>query len=105
MKYAGTLAIALTALLQAVQADFEVYRVADSCSGLCGNAEGWQVYATEANCDNDLDWLWTDSDDVSGGKYGVRCKDDDDGCGRSDDSDSANIEALEMNFNAFHWSK
>jgi hypothetical protein len=104
MKFAGTLAITLTALLQVVQADFEVYRIGSSCSGLCGNAEGWQVYPEQANCDNDLGWHWNDSDDVSGSS-GVRCKDDEDGCGRSDESDSANIEALEMHFGPkYHWS-
>lgn len=105
MKFSGALAIALATLLPAIKANFDVYRVGVSCSGICGNAEGWQVYEAEANCDNDLDWIWRDSDDVSGGKYGVRCEGD--GCRRSPDVSTNDIETLEMNFNSdeYHWSK
>jgi hypothetical protein len=108
MKYAATITIVLAALLQAANADFDLYRVGLGGTGISGNSEGWQVYEQDtANCDSALDWIWRDSDDVSGGKFGVRCEGD--GCGRGfeEANNPENIEVLEMNFNReeHHWSK
>jgi hypothetical protein len=108
MKLSGMPLLSLAALLTAVHADFEIYQVGIGGNGITGNAEGWQVYQDEANCDTVLEWIWRDSDDVSGGKYGVRCEGD--GCERGwewSDHDPANIDIMEMNFNRdeHHWSK
>jgi hypothetical protein len=104
MKYAAVTTIALAALLQAANANFDLYRVGIGGDGISGNAEGWHVYEGEPSCDQALDWIWRDSEDVSGGKYGVRCEGD--GCPRSD-VDLSLIEVVEMNFNReeHHWSK
>lgn len=103
MKFSSATVIAVATLLQAVDANFDVYRVGIGGNGITGNSEGWQVYEAEANCDNKLDWLWRVSDDVSGGKYGLRCVGTPGGCGRDDSN--ADIEILEMNFNGEHFSK
>lgn len=107
MKYSGASIIVLAGLMQATLADFNIYRVGLGGTGISGNAEGWQVYMGDANCDNAIDWIWRDSDDVSGGKYGVRCDGEDNACGRAEDDDPSNIDILEMNFNSDdrHWSK
>lgn len=101
MKYLITTLAATAALLSAVTADFEIYRVGIGGNGITANVEGWQVYQDEANCDTVLDWIWPDTEDASG--RGVRCEGD--GCGRADDDDPANIEVLEMNFEGYHWSE
>jgi hypothetical protein len=102
MKVAAISITALAALLQTVAADFDIYRVGIGGNGISGNVEGWQVYQDGANCDNKLDWLWSDTKDASG--YGVRCEGG--GCARSGDVDAADITVLEMNFrNGNHWSK
>jgi hypothetical protein len=98
MKYTATTTIALATLLQAVHANFDLYRVGVGGNGITGNGEGWQVYEEQASCDGALDWYWVDSGDVSGGKYGVRCNGNG-GCARSGEADSSDIDVVEMNFN------
>jgi hypothetical protein len=102
MKFAAISITALTAFLQVVAADFDIYRVGIGGNGISGNGEGWQVYADGANCDNALDWYFRDTKDASG--YGVRCEGD--GCSRSGNVNINDITVLEMNFgNGNHWSK
>lgn len=103
MKFDSITAIAMASFLKLVNANFDLHRVVIGGTGMSGNSEGWQVYEGDANCDNKLDWLWVDSKEVSGGKYGVRCEGD--GCGRNAESDPANIDIAEMNFNSaeHHW--
>lgn len=108
MKITTTAIISLAAFLSTVKADFELYQVGLGGNGISANVEGWQVYQNEANCDTALNWIWRDSKDVSGNKFGVRCEGD--GCTRggvNGDKDPANIDVTEMNFNRgdFHWSK
>ncbi|KAF2868136.1 hypothetical protein BDV95DRAFT_158257 [Massariosphaeria phaeospora] len=104
MKPISLTAVVLTALLQAVNADFNLYRVGIGGDGITGNSEGWQVYQDNAGCDNELDWIWRESDDVSGGQYGVRCEGD--GCERGSDSNPSDIDLVEMNFDSdeHHWT-
>ncbi|OAG12332.1 uncharacterized protein CC84DRAFT_112811 [Paraphaeosphaeria sporulosa] len=104
MKYTSAVTIAVATLLHSVNANFDLYRVGLGGTGVSGNGEGWQAYEAEANCDNKLDWYWVDSEDVSGGKYGVRCEGD--GCGRSQDDDDKSLDVIEMNFNRdeHHWT-
>jgi hypothetical protein len=105
MQFTQISIVALAALLQAVRADFDLYRIGISSSGIGGNGEGWQVYPDSWTCGDAVDWIWRDSDDVSGSKYGVRCEGD--GCGRADGTDPADIDTIEMNFNSdeYHWSE
>jgi hypothetical protein len=46
-------------------------------------------------CDQSLGWIWRKSNDVSGGKYGVRCKGSKRSCARSGSGDG--IKELELN--------
>jgi len=101
MKYLLTTLAATAALLSAVTADFEIYRVGIGGNGITPNFENWQVYQDEANCDTVMDWGWPDTDDAS--SRGVRCEGN--GCGRSEGSASRDIEVLEMNFVGYHWSE
>lgn len=106
MKFATASSLALATFLQAAKADFYLYAAGIGGNGIAGNAWGYQVYGGDTvDCDNVIDWIWRSSDDVSGGKYGVRCKGPDDSCDSS--GDPTGLEELEMNFNSddFHWSK
>jgi hypothetical protein len=108
MKLISASLVSIATLWIAVSADFELYRVDLGGDGITGNVKGWQVYQDEANRHTALNWLWRTSDDVSGGKFGVRCQGD--GCYNGwtyTDSDPADIELAEMNFNhhEHHWSK
>ncbi|KAF2149361.1 hypothetical protein K461DRAFT_270964 [Myriangium duriaei CBS 260.36] len=96
--------IALVAVLPATNADFTLYAEGIGGNGISGNAWGYQVYDGKAECDHIIDWIWRTSSDVSGGKYGVRCKGDGDSCASS--GDPAGIKELEMNFNSaeHHWT-
>jgi hypothetical protein len=105
MKFISTTTVALAALLQAANANFDVYAAGIGGNGISGNAWGYQVYDNPPSCDNIIDWIWRSSSDVSGGKYGVRCKGSGDGCDPS--GDPSGIEEMEFNFNGdgYHWSK
>ncbi|MBE3048616.1 hypothetical protein IMZ48_40170 [Candidatus Bathyarchaeota archaeon] len=105
MKFVSATTVALAALLQAADADFNIYRAGVGGNGISGNAWGYQVYEGEANCDNNKEWIWRSSKDVSGDKYGVRCKGGGDSCDPS--GDPAGIEEMEFNFASddHHWSK
>jgi hypothetical protein len=106
MQFTQISIIAFAAFMQAVQADFDLYRIGMSTGGIGDNAEGWQVYPDSWTCDDAIDWIWRDDDDVSGGRYGVRCSGGK-GCDRADGSDPSDIDAIEMNFNSddYHWSE
>jgi hypothetical protein len=103
MQFTQISIVALAALLQAVQADFDLYRIGAAPSK--GSGEGWQVHSDSWTCRDIMNQLWRESNDVSGDKYGVRCSGD--GCGRSDGTDPSDIEIVEMNFNSdkYHWSE
>jgi hypothetical protein len=89
-------ATALATLLPAVNADFVLFSQGVGGNGITGNSWGWQAYSSsEPSCDEGHDWIWRKKDDVSGRKYGVRCKGS---CGGS--SDPAEFEEVEMNFNS-----
>lgn len=94
MKSFGSLTVPLTPLLlQAVQADFDIYRVGIG-NNVSGYSEGWQAYSSKANCDNALGWLLNDRDHVSGDDYQVFCDDEGLGCGRSEEDSATNIVVL-----------
>lgn len=105
MKRFSATTVALAALLRAADANFDVYAAGVGGNGISGNSWGYQVYDGAVNCDDSLDWIWRASDDVSGGKYGVRCKGPDGSCASS--GDPAGLEEMEFNFNSddYHWSK
>ncbi|KAI2616284.1 hypothetical protein GGR54DRAFT_610259 [Hypoxylon sp. NC1633] len=104
MRFVSATTVALAALLQVTRANFDVYAEGIGGTGIAGNAWGYQVYDSEPDCDNIVDWIWRSSGDVSGGKYGVRCKASNDGCVAS--GDPTGIEEMELNFNTddHHWT-
>ncbi|KAI1406282.1 hypothetical protein F4819DRAFT_441119 [Hypoxylon fuscum] len=104
MKLISATTVALTALLRVTHANFDVYAEGIGGNGISGNTWGYQVYDSEPDCDNIIDWIWRQSGDVSGGKYGVRCKGSDDACAAS--GDPSGIEEMEFNFNSddHHWT-
>ncbi|KAI8951219.1 hypothetical protein F4801DRAFT_546080 [Xylaria longipes] len=104
MKFISTTAIALAAMLQVANANFDVYNQGIGGNGISGNTWGWQVYTSDPSCDDVHAWIWRDSSDVSGGKYGVRCKGD--GCAAENDADPSDINEIEFNFNSddFHFT-
>jgi hypothetical protein len=107
MQFTQISIVTLGALLQAVQADFDLYRVLTlPYPFFTSDGEYWEVYPASWTC-NDVVSLprWRVSDDVSGGNYGVRCSGD--GCGRSNGTDPSDIDTVEMNFNSddHHWSE
>lgn len=78
--------------------DFSLYAAGVGGNGISGNSNGWQVYPKTngvIKCSDALEWIWGDSDDVSGGKYGVRCDGADHSCARS--ASGKGIEELEIN--------
>jgi hypothetical protein len=99
-KVTALAAIALAVCFQAVDANFDLYQVQIGSGGIGSNTNGFQVYGDEANCDNALDWIWKEDDDVSSG-YGIRCEGS--GCRAGEGYD---ITEVEMNFrDVYHWSK
>lgn len=96
------LIVAFTAivLMQSASANFDIYRHGMSGGGIGGNAWGWAFYDKPPNCDEAVDWMWGDWDDVSH-STGVRCEGN--GCAAS--GDPSDIDVLEMNFRAYHWSE
>lgn len=107
MKFVSPTTVALAALLQAADADFDVYATGLGGDGITDNVWGYQVFDGAADCEKHLDWIWRSGDDVSGGKYGVRCKGQGASCDPSSTDDPAGIEEMEFNFNSddYHWSK
>jgi hypothetical protein len=87
-------ATSLATLLPAVTADFVLYAQDIGGNGIIEGAQGWQAYPDVADCDSVRDWIWRTSDDVSGGKYGVRCKGS---CKYG--NEAPDMEEVEMNFN------
>lgn len=80
----------LAILTPAILADFTIYISGIGGNGISGNTDGWQVYPTTEGvlpCDDPLEWIWRDSDDVGGLKYGVRCDGDGSSCSRSGSGD------------------
>ena len=100
MKLTFSAIIAAASLVHNAGADFDLYGAGIGGNGISGNAWGYQVYDGEMSCKHVLDWIWRSSSDVSGGKYGVRCK----GC---DGNDPSKFDEVEMNFNTkdHHWSE
>ena len=80
---AATLALGVPAAL----GDFSIYAAGIGGNGITGNTNGWQVYPRTVwaiGCNEALGWVWRKSNDVSGGKYGVRCKGSKQSCARFD---------------------
>lgn len=102
MKFLTTTVLALPALLKVAQANFHVYN-AGLGDGISGSNWGWQLYQHEATCDNNLDWLIKDSDDVSGSKQGIRCDGEGSACDAS--GDGSGIEELEIHVGDLHFSE
>lgn len=103
MKNFGAVTVALTAFSSLVAADFSIYAQDIGSSGISGAGRGWQVYPAgdKVLCKDTKEWIFATSDDVSGGKYGVRCAENDNGqgkaCGVYDGANSRNIQELEFN--------
>lgn len=91
---AASLALAIPAAL----GDFSIYAASIGGNGIAGNSIGWQVYPQTiwaTGCNNTLGWVWRKSNDVSGGKYGVRCKGNKGACAPSGSGEG--IKELELN--------
>jgi hypothetical protein len=91
---AASLALAIPAAL----GDFSIYAASIGGNGISGNSIGWQVYPQTIwaiGCNNALEWVWRKSNDVSGGKYGVRCKGNKGSCAPSGSGEG--IKELEVN--------
>lgn len=102
MKFVSATTVALAGLLKAANANFDVYRGGISDNYGFPNDDAWMFYNNPPDCDHVKDWIWRGEDDVSGKKYGVRCKGKD--CGPSAGEDD--IQLLEFNFlDGYHWSK
>lgn len=89
---------ALALVIPTVLGDFSIYAASIGGNGISGNSNGWQVYPKTSGaigCDNALGWVWRKSNDVSGGKYGVRCKGSKSSCYRSTSGEG--IKELELN--------
>ena len=85
-------------VIPAVPGDFSIYAAGIGGNGISGNSNGWQVYPKTngaISCDEALEWIWRKSNDVSGGKYGVRCKGDSHSCAQS--GSGSGIKELELN--------
>ena len=99
MKYSTLSSTAALALaIPTVFGDFSIYAASIGGNGISGNSIGWQVYPRTIlaiGCDDALGWIWRKSNDVSGGKYGVRCKGSKDSCTRSGSGEG--IKVLELN--------
>lgn len=54
-------------------------------NGITDNVWGFQVYDSPPACHDVIEWIWEVSKDVSGEKYGVRCKGPADDCATSGD--------------------
>jgi hypothetical protein len=102
MKFISTTVLALPALLKVAQANFHVYR-AGLGDGIGGATWGWQLYQHRATCDNNLDWIIKNSNDVSGSKQGIRCKGEGSACDAS--GDGSGIDELEINVGDLHFSE
>lgn len=105
MKSIQVSTLVLTLLLHTADANFDVYMSGIGGDGITANVWAFQVYDSPPACHDVIDWIWQATGDVSGDKYGVRCKGSDAGCSSS--GDPSDIEELEMNFNTdeYHWSK
>lgn len=99
MKYSTLSSTAALALaIPTAFGDFSIYAASIGGNGISGNSIGWQVYPRTIlaiGCDDALGWIWRKSNDVSGGKYGVRCKGSKDSCTRSGSGEG--IKVLELN--------
>ncbi|CAI6342542.1 unnamed protein product [Periconia digitata] len=90
--------VILALITPTVLGNFAIYNSGIGGDGISENVDGWQIYELKDGvpaCDDALDWIWRDSDDVSGLKYGVRCSGDGDSCNRSGSGDK--IKELEIN--------
>lgn len=88
----------LALVIPTVLGDFSIYAASIGGNGISGNSNGWQIYPKTSGpigCDNALGWVWRKSNDVSGGKYGVRCKGSKNSCNRSTSGEG--IKELELN--------
>lgn len=99
MKFSTlTSTAALTLAIPTVLGDFSMYASSVGGNGISGNSMGWQVYSKTSGpigCNDALGWVWRKSNDVSGGKYGVRCKGSKDACTRATSGEG--IKELELN--------
>ena len=105
MKYSGAITMTMAALSQLVNANFDLYHVSLSTGGVTDEFKGWHVYEAEATGDFTHEWVWRESGDVSGNKFGVRCVGS--ACDYSEVSEGESLDIIEMNFNSeeHHWSK
>lgn len=91
---AATLALAIPAALS----DFSIYASIIGGNGISVDTNGWQIYPRTIGaigCNEALGWSWRKSNDVSGGKYGVRCKGSKRACAWSGPGEG--IKELELN--------
>jgi hypothetical protein len=102
MRVLSSILLLLAAFTSICTANFDVYRAYDYFGG--GADAGWLIFEADPSCNqvNNARFYY-DRDDVSGGKWGVRCKG---ACGWNDSE--GNIDLLEMNFRTnptYHWSR
>lgn len=105
MKYSLASLVSATALAGIANADFLLYYGMNTHIPDTGSSTGWWAFDGEPSCDDVYNSVHIgSSDDVSGTKWGVRCK----GCD-GDDWTAEDIEELEFNVNINgdgpHWSK
>lgn len=93
------IALAVSTLLPAAHANFDIYRVKSVRPYAQGGTEiGWQMFPSDPSCEAAVKaaltnrW-WPDLDDVSGNKLGIRCE----GKGCALDASPEDIDILEMN--------
>lgn len=103
MKFSQATIVAFAALLKVSKADFDIYWSKVGGNGISPNMDSWNIVDSDADCDALGDaTMWRGSDDVSGDKWGVRCK------GKcATDADPEDIKEIELNLNYddHHWSK
>ncbi|GAB7334194.1 hypothetical protein MBLNU13_g06254t1 [Cladosporium sp. NU13] len=97
-------AAGLAMIVPTVLGDFSIYASSIGGNGISGNTIGWQVYPKTIGvigCNDALSWIWRKSNDVSGGKSGVRCKGSKSSCTRATSGEGIN----ELELNARQTSK
>ncbi|KAM0709459.1 hypothetical protein Q7P35_003498 [Cladosporium inversicolor] len=91
-------AVILALAIPAALGDFSIYASIIGGNGISVNTNGWQIYPRiigAIGCNGALGWSWRKSNDVSGGKYGVRCKGSKRSCAWSGSGEG--IKELELN--------
>lgn len=109
MKAISVAYTSLSLPLSVANANFDIYYVKTgqnvwpSFPG--GDWASYHVFGTDPTCEEVGDSPgWTERDDVSGEKWGVRCKDDGDSGACKGSASPSNIDVMELNFKDNHWS-